>query len=124
LVNAIPKETQKELKDRLKEYLRYGNEFSLRKRMKDIINRYRDVVDIFIKDSKSFIEKVVNTRNYLIHRNRLLGKDAASGKELYHLTQKLRICLEACLLGELGFNLHEIRDLFIKHLNYQDELIK
>ncbi len=124
LINTIPKEAQKDLKDKLEEYLRYGNEFSLRKRMKHIIDKYRDVVDIFIKDRKSFIEKVVNTRNYLIHRNWQLREHTASGEELYHLTQKLRICFETCLLSQLGFNSLEIRNLFIRHLDYRDELIK
>lgn len=36
LVTAIPEDVESELKDRLMEYLKYGNEFSLRKRLKKI----------------------------------------------------------------------------------------
>ncbi len=124
LINAIPKGAQKELKERLEEYISYGNEFSLRKRMKKIIDIYQDLLNFFIEDRKSFIEKVVNTRNYLTHHSEDLKERAVKGEDLYYLTQKLKICLETCLLNEMGFSLKNIRHLFTENLNYQAELIK
>ena len=92
--------------------------------MKKIIDIYQDLLNFFIEDRKSFIEKVVNTRNYLTHHSEDLKERAVKGEDLYYLTQKLKICLETCLLNEMGFSLKNIRHLFTENLNYQAELIK
>lgn len=118
LVTAIPEGIKSDLKDRLREYLKYGNEFSLRKRLKEIFDKYQEIIDRFIEDKKTFIEKVVNTRNYLTHHDKDLKKRAANGEDLYHLTQKLKMCLEICLLTELGFSSEEIKALYSRNRRY------
>ena len=123
LVTAIPENVGSDLKDRLKEYLKYGNEFSLRKRLKEFFDKYRKILDKFIEDEDAFIEKVVNTRNYQTHHDKELKERAVSGEDLYHLTQKLKMCLEVCLLAELGFSLEEIKDLFSRNSRYRQESI-
>lgn len=67
---------------------------------------------MFIENKNTFIEKVVDTRNYQTHHDEDLKEHSASGKELYHLTQKLKILLEICLLTELGFSSDEIKGLY------------
>ena len=123
LLAAIPEEVGSDFKNRLKEYLKYGNEFSLRKRLKEFFDKYRKILDKFIEDEDAFIEKVVNTRNYQTHHDKELKERAASGEDLYRLTQKLKMCLEVCLLAELGFSLEEIKDLFSRNSRYQHESI-
>lgn len=124
LVNAIPKGIGNDLKDRLKVYLRYGNEFSLRKRLKEIFDKYQEILDGFIENKKCFIEKVVDTRNYLTHYDKELKERAAKEKDLYRLTQKLKICLEICLLTELGFSSEKIKALFSRNRRYKHESIQ
>jgi hypothetical protein len=119
LVTAIPEEVRSDLKDRLKEYLKYGNEFSLRKRLKEIFDKYQEVLNKFIENRDAFIEKVVDTRNYQTHHDEDLRKCAASGEELYDLSQKLKTLLEICLLTELGFSSEEIKALFSRNERYQ-----
>lgn len=119
LLKAIPEGVGSELKDRLMEYLKYGNEFSLRKRLKEIFEEYKEILDKFIENKKDFIEKVVNTRNYFTHHGMELKEHAASGEDLYHLTQKLRMCLEICLLTEIGFSSEEIKVLISKNNRYK-----
>ena len=114
LVNAIPDWVRSDLKNRLKEYLKYGREFSLRKRLKEIFDKYQQVIDRFIENKNTFIRKVVDTRNYQIHHDEDIKERAAGGEELYRLTQKLKMLLEVCLLTELGFSSEKIITLFFK----------
>jgi hypothetical protein len=124
LVTAIPEGVRSDLKDRLKEYLKYGNEFSLRKRLKEVFDKYQEILDRFIENKNDFVEKVVNTRNYLTHHDKELKERAANGEDLYRLTQKLKMCLEICLLIELGFSSEEIKAFFSRNRRYQHESIQ
>lgn len=119
LVNGIPEDVESELKDRLMEYLKYGNEFSLRKRLKEIFDKYKEILDKFIENKKDFIEKVVNTRNYFTHYDKELKEHTAHGEDLCRLNQKLRMCLETCLLAEIGFTSEEIKTFISRNIRYQ-----
>lgn len=123
LINAIPEGVSNDLRERLKGYLKYGNEFSLRKRLKEIIDNYEKVINEFIKDKKAFIDKVVNTRNYYTHYDKNLEERAARGTELFDITQKLKLLLEICLLTVVGFSLEEIKDLLSKNTRYRHLII-
>jgi len=122
LVKAIPSWIVEDFRSSLKKRLKYGNEYSLRKRLKEIFDKYSDILSRFIENKENFIERVVDTRNYLTHWREGLKEHAAQGEELYHLTQKLKMILEICLLAELGFNSEEIKDLFLK--KHQREAIQ
>ena len=122
LVKAIPSWIVGDFRSSLKNRLKYGNEYSLRKRLKEIFDKYSDILSRFIENKENFIERVVDTRNYLTHWREGLRKHAAQGEELYHLTQKLKMILEICLLAELGFNSEEIKDLLSK--KHQREAIQ
>jgi len=124
LVDAIPNGIGGDLKERLKEYLKYGNEFSLRKRLKEIFDKYQEILDGFTVDKNAFIIKVVDTRNYQTHHDADLKEHAARGEDLYRLIQKLKMLLETCLLTELGFSSGEIKTLFSRNVRYQHESIQ
>jgi len=124
LVGAIPGEVRSDLKDRLKEYLKYGNEFSLRKRLGEIFDKHQEILDRFIENKNAFIEEVVYTRNYRTHHDEDLKERAAGGEDLYRLTQKLKMLSEICLLIELGFSSEEIKALFSRNRRYQYESIQ
>lgn len=118
VLDAVPEEHKKWLKVKLA----HSNEPTLRRRLKEIFDNYPKVVNKFIRDKKSFIQKVVHTRNYLIHYDLKSKKRVAEWEELYHVTQKLKILIEACLLTVLGFSADEIKDLFSRSTLYQHEL--
>jgi ApeA N-terminal domain 1/Apea-like HEPN len=88
----------------------------LKKRLIEVFENCFDVISSFIKDKEIFINKVVNTRHYLIHRNPKQKHMAAKEDELDDLTQKLKILIEICLLNELGFTLAEVKNLFLKNI--------
>lgn len=103
------------LRESLKERLKYGNEFSLRKRLKEVYDKHSDIYDQFIKNKDNFVELTVNTRNYLIHFDKESNRNIAEGEDLYHLTEKLKNILEIMLLTKLGFESINIKDLISKN---------
>jgi len=109
-------------KDALINRLRYGNEFSLRKRLKDLFADYHSITQNFIKDENNFINRVVDARNYLTHYDKKLI-NIADGKDLYRITQKLKTILQICLLYELGFDGEEIKSLFLRNRRYKDDFV-
>ena len=106
-------------KKALESKLKYGNEYSLRKRLKDLFEKYKEVVDDFIEDKDIFINRVVDTRNYLTHYDKNLREKAVDGEQLYYVTQQLKIVIVICLLSELGFNFKEIKNLLAKNRRYK-----
>lgn len=108
LVNAIPKNVDRNLKQRLKDYLTYGNEFSLRKRLKELFREYQ--LETFIENKKDFIDKVVNIRNYYTHYDEK-KEGVAIIDELPQLIKNLKICIRVCLLQKLGFTPEEIENM-------------
>ncbi|MBC7318125.1 hypothetical protein H5T57_02580 [Candidatus Bipolaricaulota bacterium] len=122
LEDVIKKENiSANLRNRLIHHLEYGNQFSLRKRLKQIFDIFKErsinIEDRFIKDKyknkDEFIDKAVNTRNYLTHYDKSIKKDKreTTGKGFYHLIQKLKICLETCfLIEELGFEPEKVEE--------------
>lgn len=125
LVNTITDYIKdKDLKTSLKSRLEYGNEFSLRKRLKDIFSKYQKLLNRFIENKMAFIHKVVETRNYLTHYHKDRKEDAVSVDDLLYLTEKLKILVEICLLTELGFSLEEVNNLFSQNYRYRHEFIQ
>jgi len=102
-------------RDWLEGWLRYSNEPNLRKRLTEIFNEYPESVDLVVgngkKERKSFINRVVATRNYFTHFDQSLEPQAARGEELYQITEKLKLLIEICLLREIGSEEERIRDL-------------
>lgn len=119
LINAIPQEVNRGFKDSAKGKLKHLHEFSLRKRLKDILKRLKLVADLIVSDEEEFIDDVVNTRNFLTHYDSDLEKKAKKGKELYILTQKIKSILEACFLMELEIPTKTVRTLVLRSQKYR-----
>ena len=119
VVKAMPQDTKGSLKDRLKEYLKYGNEFSLRTRLKEVVNDYGVLTTLFINNKDTFINDVVETRNYLTHydEDSKPPSPVENYEILFQLIQNLRTIVEICLLKEAGFSLEETQALFSRN-NY------
>lgn len=106
LIEAIPPDTPKDLRDRLKGYLKYGNEFSLRKRLKEIVKECGGFLGDCLSESGKFIDDTVRIRNYLTHYDG--SPPAIEVPELYRLALKLRLLVMVCLLNETGFGATDI----------------
>jgi len=118
IVAAIPDDTPGDLKSSLAQRLKYGNEFSLRKRLRNILNELGPLIDPYIRNKEIFVEQVLSTRNYFTHYDKTLEEKALKGEEFYWLTRKLRAILEICLLLELGISKEKVVTLLKRNRQY------
>jgi len=122
LVRAIPNSSSEDFRKSLKNRLRFANEFSLRRKLRDLVDRvWDDCLCHFLGDRVQFIDTVVNTRNYLTHYATELQEKAIRGVELHGLNERLRLILLTLLLTEIGMELDHIGELIrnqssFKHL--------
>lgn len=109
----------KDHRQSLKSRIDYGNEYSLRKRLKMLISYlegYNFIEMINEKYNGKFIKCVVDTRNYYTH----YGDEAkykTSGKELVSLSYDMKLLLELCLLHELNLPKELINSCLSKKTN-------
>lgn len=109
LVDAIPACIEHDYKQSLKQKMKYLNEYSLRKRMKDLLSGFIYLLDNQSLSENEFIESVVNTRNYHTHLDPDLKDLAATAGQLYNLTVILESLFKCHSLYLIGFNKTEIR---------------
>jgi len=110
LIGAIPDWIAPDHRAALVARLKYGHQFSLRKRLTDIFSAHDPVLRDVFPDPPAFINKVVKTRNYFTHYDEDDKQDAATGGlELHRLATKVRTLIEVCLLSEIGFTSEELR---------------
>ncbi len=124
LVSAIPATLDSDFKNSLKSRLFYGNEFSLRKRLNEIIKSVDGALDFeFVKSKKEreyFVSKAVDTRNYWTHYTPdLASKAAQTPEERLVLLTRFQLLLEIRLLKELGFEDEKIRNLLQRSERYK-----
>lgn len=106
IVYQCPKENQEWLEGRLK----HGNEINLGRRIKSIIEPFKDVVGTSNERGK-IIRSIVDTRNYLTHYDESLKPKAASGKDLWSLCLKMEAFFQLHFLQVLGFTQEEIKSI-------------
>lgn len=106
ILSLVPKAHIEWLKGRL----RYGNEISLAKRIKRIIDPYESYLGSNRERSR-LIRKLVDTRNYLTHYSEELEKRAAKENALYTLCLKMEAIFQLHLLQQIGFSEAEIKTI-------------
>ncbi len=86
----------------LKQKLKYSNEPTLRKRLKELISQCPEEIQYLSESYGDFIGDVVTNRNYLTHYDESLKTQKKGGTELLLLSKILAIMFEALLLKKLG----------------------
>jgi hypothetical protein len=123
-LQVIPSDINRSFRKSLTEgKLRFANEYSLRKRLQELIRSLQNILLFpFIADTterNKFIDQVCNTRNYLTHYDiELQSKAATTGEEIYQLQIELRAILDALFLRDIGFAVDGINELLNKNRNY------
>ncbi|WP_345778870.1 HEPN domain-containing protein [Vibrio tubiashii] len=107
LVQQIIQGCPEEHSDWLKGRLMHGNEINLGKRIKAIIEPFKDKLGNNRERSK-LLRNIVNTRNYLTHYSDSLENHALNGAELWKLCQKMEAIFQLHFLKVIGFNEAEI----------------
>lgn len=98
ILNGCPEEHIDWLKGRLV----HGNEINLGKRLKKIIEPFKEHLGAGGERSK-MLRKIVDTRNYLTHYNEDLKENSAKGKDLWILCQKMEAIFNLHFLKVVGF---------------------
>ena len=107
IVNQSPEEHRKWLNGVLK----HANKVSLRKRLKDIIEPFKEVIGNGTKRGK-LIGRIVDERNGLTHANPDFNlKTADEVKDLWPLYLKTELIFQLLLLWSIGFSLEDINSI-------------
>jgi hypothetical protein len=103
LASHMPDAIQGDHRRSLKNRLKYGNEYSLRKRLAGLFDRIPENSRQRIAgDVDRFIDRVVDTRNYYTHYDNTLQDKAFACKDAYVVAGRLHILVTANLLHDLG----------------------
>jgi hypothetical protein len=114
LIAAIPPSTPPDLAESLKKgKIKYGNEHSLRKRLRLLLCSLEDDTVAMVTDRPSqFCEDVVATRNYYTHYTSELESKAFVEVDLYPVCERLRVLLTIVLFREIGLEESLIRQIW------------
>jgi len=110
LVDAVKSNCPNDKKDWLDGRLMHGNEINLGKRLKKIIEPFKDYLGSS-KERSKLLRKIVDTRNYLTHYSEELKPKSAEGNELWLLCQKMEVIFQLHFLKVLGFSNEEIKNV-------------
>jgi hypothetical protein len=108
----------RDVREAFQQKLRYFNEVSLRRRLKELTQRVSGLIDAFIPDSMYFVRRIVGTRNYLTHYDDASLSESVSGQDLQLLSEQMQGLLEVLLLREVGFNDDQVKLLVERHQRY------
>lgn len=117
LIRQCPAENQEWLSGRLQ----HGNEVNFGRRIKSIIEPFKEFLGTS-KERNKLIRTIVDTRNYLTHYDKSLGSVAASGRNLWLLCLKMEAIFQLHLLQVLGFTQTEVRSVFDNSHELQQKL--
>jgi len=121
LVEAIPENLERDFKDSLKDKIKYLHEFSLQRRLKEIMRQHEKIVNPLIgMKIKDFAQRVKEIRNRLTHPDNAGEREFRDPKKLYFLIEKLTVILKTCLLHEMGFPAEKIEELWSRNMRYKD----
>lgn len=124
LIKAIPDDLDEDFKKSLKKGLEHGNEFSLMKRLKELVNQFwKNCLENFVRKKSTFIDDIYNTRNYLTHYDERLKNKAVLGEDLFHLNERLKLFLTVLLLDQLGITRNDICEIINNRERYNSILL-
>jgi hypothetical protein len=99
--------------------LAFMNEYSLRRRLKDLLADLGTLVDLVITRRSQFVGKVVEIRNHLTHYDEGSSAARPDMRELHNLTEQLKFVLEILLLLQLGIDRQRAAEVISKHEPYR-----
>jgi len=120
LLPRIPASIQGDHRISPKNRLKYGNEYPLRKRLNDMLNRVPEDLRLKIAagDVNKFVGKVVDTRNYYTHYDHTARVHAFEAKDTFIAAERLRILLTAILLQDLDINDQDLLPTFQRNQKF------
>jgi hypothetical protein len=111
----------------LGERLIWCNEKSLRSRLKEIYEEHKYIISKFVKSKSSFIDKLVNTRNYYIHLDESNKSKKANPEDMMTIYCQLRSIMQVCFLHEIGMSngsISEFMERLLKRWPWAIDIMK
>lgn len=109
LIDAIPSCVGPDHRDALKVRIKYGNEYSLRKRLEMTLDNVPPAIAALItKGDNVFVSRVVDTRNYLTHRDETQKDNVLDLKGMFDATVRLKLLAEFLILRGIGIPVDSI----------------
>ena len=118
LVKVLVENCPEEKRNWLNGKLMFANEIVLRKRIKGLIEPFKNHFGDKEK-RKKLINKIVNTRNYLTHYDLRLESKAAKGQDLQILCQKIEVLFQLHFLQLIGFSQDDINSIADHRLKWK-----
>lgn len=81
------------------------------------------IVYLITNNDKNYFCRIVDTRNYLVHRDESLKSKVLDNKEMFNVSEKLKLIIEFLLLREIGLTDDTLKDIMTKHRSYQNRQI-
>ena len=114
--SAIPGNVVDGHRASLKNKIKFGNEHSLRKRLRGLLDELSsDTRNLVCNSTNSFINGIVDTRNYHSHYTDDLREKALNGVELFWACEKLEMMFRILLLKNMGVEEELIRKRISNH---------
>lgn len=107
---SIPTDLDSGHRESIKKKIEYGYEYSLRKRLAEMLKEMPDnIVTMICTDSNNFPNLIADTRNYFAHYSQDLKEKAVlDTHRLYWFSQQLSLWCTAVLLFQMGFSGEEV----------------
>lgn len=107
VMEALPDDD--DLRKWVKGLLHWSNEPTLAERLEHIVTYCTPPAQELLRNN--FVRLTKDTRNWLTHYSEDLRLKAASGEDLYRLTEEVIVLMECLLLRDLGFDGEEVGNL-------------
>jgi len=106
LGDALPATVSPSHKSALKSKIKYGNEYSLQKRLNELVKALPDPIHkLAIGDAGDFPRPWIDTRNFFTHWDKELEHKIVTGQALYESNVRLRVLLRLVYLNYIGVDL-------------------
>ena len=102
LISRIPTDLTPDLRETMQQRFKYLNEFSLGKRLRELLIEKKDIIVKFIPDYKDVLRAIVEARNQFTHFSPKHRHKAISGEAILYYVDVLRLIVDLAILGEVG----------------------
>lgn len=110
-VVPMPPEIDADYREALSKKLDYLNEYSLRKRLKELAIKHTAVLQELIGTTDSFSGVVSDLRNKLTHPGEENEKTDKDYRKIIKYSEMMALLLEVCFLDEIGFTQETIKEI-------------
>ena len=80
--------------------------------MRELVNNVVKIFQLVSGFNKDYCNKVINTRNYFIHKDEQLKDKAEKGEMLYDIIRFLEMVLVINILKDIGFDDNIVKKVF------------